>query len=97
MDNGAIIEIFGIAISTDVGADNVIDITHFVVIGTVIFVAVFYSLYIWKRYSYACPKCGEHFKEKRFMVSFLALTNFNERRMRCPNCDLRSWMKISKS
>jgi DNA-directed RNA polymerase subunit RPC12/RpoP len=45
-----------------------------------------------RAYEYHCPECGEWFQTP-ILGQFTTLNMGNERRVRCPRCGKRSWVK----
>lgn len=53
-------------------------------------------VYIWKHYHYICPKCHHPFKPT-FFHSLTAFNAADERRLQCPNCHEKIYMKAIKN
>lgn len=51
--------------------------------------------YVWKHYHYICPKCSHSFKPT-FFHSLIAVNSAELRKMKCPSCNLKEYMKALK-
>lgn len=53
--------------------------------------------YFNKRNKFICPKCGHYF-EVTNLIEWINATHLFDiwRYIKCPNCDKKSWMKITK-
>lgn len=66
-----------------------------IVIGVII-VGFLIHLYVWKHYHYICPKCFHSFKPT-FIHSLIAVNAAELRKLKCPNCKSKEYMKALKN
>ena len=97
---GVAISITLLAISSILAEEEMItpaiEITFTAVSAVLVLIAIFYTAKVdYETGVYECRKCGHTFKPT-FKAYILGVHTLTTRRLRCPKCGEKSWMKNKK-